>query len=196
MSFSETSPSQVIATATDLLGPWFRTLARSVRTGVILLDAEGNPIFSNGAAKELLGLPASSEDGGLERLRDALPVGLHGAGAPGSAVVEVELDLPGGERRVLLRVVALESEDCGAVVLVEDRTKMVALEASLVLASRVQAGSHLRAHIHDLKGPLNGTGIGLTVARSLVEAQGGRMLLKSRPGDGTTVEIRPRARTS
>lgn len=35
----------------------------------------------------------------------------------------------------------------------------------------------------------DGTGIGLTVARSLVETQGGRLSLQSRPGHGTTVEI-------
>lgn len=170
MPSSSTPSSDAIATATDLLGPWFRSLARSVQTGVVLLDSTGKPIFFNEAAHELLGLWTSNESEAMEKLRKSIPASLHEA-CPDTAELEVELPPPSGKRRVLLRSVSLEDEGCGSLVLVEDRTRRAALDASLVLASRVRAERVLRSQVHDLKAPLNALALHLELLRTSLEQE-------------------------
>lgn len=175
MAVSSTSPKKAVATATDVLGPWFRTLARSVQTGVVLVDSDGKPTFSNEAANELLGLPSAEDAEALRQLEAALPADLRGACGAESAVLEVEIDPPTGKRSLLLRTLPIkgpgEGPGCGSLILVEDRTKMAALEASLVLASRVQARGFLRAHVHDLKAPLNALALNVELLRKSLEEE-------------------------
>jgi signal transduction histidine kinase len=48
---------------------------------------------------------------------------------------------------------------------------------------------------HDIKQAAKGTGLGLPIVKGLTEAHGGRVLLQSRPGEGTCVTVwLPRAR--
>src|SRR6202012_1137031 len=42
---------------------------------------------------------------------------------------------------------------------------------------------------HDVVTPDKGTGLGLPIVKGLVEAHGGRVLLKSAPGEGTCVTV-------
>lgn len=177
-------PRTHVPSAAGLEGAWFQRLADSLRTGVVLLDSEGSPVFANEAARDLL-LGAGGTDGSkgprddredhLALLRDVLPEGLRRPCAEGpqesegSDRCEVVVESAAGERRLLLRSVRIEGEDCGAMVLVEDKARTAALEASLAMASRLRLQSVFRSRVHDLKAPLNALALNLELLRRTLD---------------------------
>ncbi|MFV3076449.1 ATP-binding protein [Niveispirillum fermenti] len=88
----------------------------------------------------------------------------------GTITVFAGYDQPGEDRSVLLCV---RDTGCG----------MTAVEVAIALEPFRQVHSHLSR-------PTEGTGLGLPVARSLVELHGGTLAIDSEPGRGTTVTIR------
>jgi len=166
MTHNGTSRSSLISAAADLLGPSFRTLARSVQTGVVLLDGAGSPSFANRAASELFGLDPDTEEGILLRRLGEL---LEGASASAATDEAQEIELTHGQRarRLSLRRIHVEegAEGCGTLVLVEDATRTAALRASLALASRMRLWNLFRTEVHDLETPLNALSLHLELLK-------------------------------
>jgi len=175
MTLEDPSPPRLVAAVGDLLGPAFRTLARGLKTGVVLVDSQAAPVFANDAAADLLGVERS---GGPERVLERLGRALRRAQltcVEDGEFRHVEVDLEGRTSRLRLRAIPVEGGDGGSVVLLDDSSRVPALEAALTLASRMQTGSVFRSEVHDLKAPLNALALNLELLRkSLEEAEGGR----------------------
>ena len=164
--------SNHLASATDLLGPSFRTLARSVQTGVVLLDASSKPTFANHAARDLFGIDQElSDERALAELARWMPRDDEALHAGGESELRIERDGGRSPRCLLLRCIPFEPEGCGVLVLLEDGAKTAALKASLALASRMRVWSVLRTQVHDLKAPLNALSLHLELLRQSIEEE-------------------------
>jgi signal transduction histidine kinase len=173
MTLEDPSPTRLTAILGDVLGPAFRTLARSLKTGVVLLDAQGLPLFANDAAADLLGVERS---GSSERVPEPLERAIRGAlltCVEEGETRHVEVEVKGRTSRLRLHATPVEGGDCGSLVLLEDSSRIPALEAALTLASRMQTGSVFRSEVHDLKAPLNALALNLELLRKSIEEEAG-----------------------
>ncbi len=93
--------------------------------------------------------------------------------------------------------VRAQAEDGGVAISVSDCGPGIPVDEQERIFERYYRGKQGRGH-------LTGMGMGLPIARQVVEAHGGRIWVKSRPGEGTTflftlpctpVEARQEART-
>lgn len=167
------SASRVAEAASDLIGPWFRTLALSLKSGVVLLDADGAVVYTNRAACDLLGVPPSDDEKrDLARVAKCLPEAITGASSDEEEVVIRPEDERLRTRQVSVRRVAIDTAGCGTLLLIEDRTSADALEGILTLASRVRTSRLLHSQIHDLRAPLNAISLNLEELRLELEDMG------------------------
>jgi len=177
MSVGGPAPAAFSSASAKPQGPWFRALAEGVRSGVVILDCSGRPVYANRAAVELLCSSAKSESpescarDDLSAVEAMMPAPLTTACRDQRLPTEGEVSVTVGEhvRAIRLNCVPLDDVSKGALVFVEDRTQRSILDESLALASR--ARSMVRAEIHDLRAPLNALGLTASMLRDSLEAE-------------------------
>src|SRR6266568_1191096 len=109
------------------------------------------------------------------------------------------LSHPGALRKVFLHLLLNAAQAIPEGPVAEHEVKLIASatgDAVEVAVSDTGVGmsAHVRAHMFDpfftTKGPGQGMGLGLSFARALVEASGGRIDVSSQPGRGSTVRVK------
>ena len=109
------------------------------------------------------------------------------------------LSHPGALRKVFLHLLLNAAQAIPEGPVAQHEVKLIASttgDAVEVTVSDTGVGmsAHVRAHMFDpfftTKGPGQGMGLGLSFARALVEASGGRIDVSSQPGQGSSVRVK------
>lgn len=145
----------------DDLRRYLRDVLRELPVGVFSLAADGRILLWNSAMTTMTGI---ADDAARERRPTALPPPWNEllarfAGPGGGAAERVTVTLADRTLTMDLRraSVGAESSDAGQVILVEDRTALMALESELAHTERLASIGRLAAGVaHEIGNPLTG----------------------------------------
>ena len=133
-------------------------LANVTKVGVLLLDADGEPIYITDAAKDLLADEQFENLADrLAELRPAIDSALAQLSEKPQLPVSTEVAAPSSGGELHLEFLSLSEEQWrGCLVIVKDRALMEALEIDLQAATRLRGLNTLYlGATHDIRSPLN-----------------------------------------
>jgi two-component system sensor histidine kinase AtoS len=127
---------------------------------------DGTTVYANEMARRLLG---EHQPEALQRFaRSLLDVPER---ADGPATQRIDVETPAGTSQLVLKALHVEQAG-GLVILLDDRTRLAALEASTAMAALQQSRRLWRSHVHDLMSPLNSVTINLRLLQNSLAKEG------------------------